>query len=144
MVRQHIESGASVTVAALRVPIDQARQFGVIETAADGHTISRFREKPTDAVGLADAPDQVYASMGNYVFSADALVDAVTVDSATETSAHDIGGDLIPLLVGAGSAHVYDFTGNEVPGVTDVDRGYWRDVGTLDAFLRGQHGPDLG
>ncbi len=134
MVRQHLESGASVTVAALRVPIDQAHQFGVIETAADGHTISAFREKPTDAPGLADAPDQVYASMGNYVFSASALVDAVTVDSATEASAHDIGGDLIPLLVGAGSAHVYDFTNNEVPGVTDVDRGYWRDVGTLDAF----------
>jgi glucose-1-phosphate adenylyltransferase len=134
MVHQHLESGASVTVAALRVPIEQADQLGVIETAADGHTISAFREKPTDATGLADAPDKVYASIGNYVFSAKALVEAVTVDSSSETSAHDIGADIIPMLVGAGSAQVYDFTRNEVPGVTDADRGYWRDVGTLDAF----------
>ena len=69
MVRQHVESGAAVTVAALRVPIEQADQFGVIETAADGQTITAFHEKPKHAVGLPDAPHQVYASMGNYVFS---------------------------------------------------------------------------
>ena len=72
-----------MTVAAIRVPIEQADQFGVIETAADGQTITAFREKPKDAVGLPDAPDQVYASMGNYVFSTDALVDAVTLDAET-------------------------------------------------------------
>jgi glucose-1-phosphate adenylyltransferase len=134
MVREHIESGASVTVAALRVPIDQADQFGVIETAADGRTITAFREKPKDAVGLPDAPHQVYASMGNYVFSTDTLVDVVTQDAEARDSAHDMGGNIIPMLVGSGSAHVYDFTRNEVPGATDRDRGYWRDVGTLDAF----------
>ncbi|MGZ4170164.1 MAG: GlgC family sugar phosphate nucleotidyltransferase, partial [Solirubrobacteraceae bacterium] len=69
------------TVAAIRVPIDQADQFGVIETAADGRTITAFREKPKDAVGLPDAPDQVYASMGNYVFSTETLVDVVTLDA---------------------------------------------------------------
>src|SRR3954451_3162909 len=81
MVDQHAESGAGVTVAALRVPIDQADQFGVIDTGPDGHTITAFREKPKDAVGLPDAPDKVYASMGNYVFSNDTLIDVVTQDA---------------------------------------------------------------
>jgi glucose-1-phosphate adenylyltransferase len=134
MVRQHIESGAAVTVAALRVPIDQADQFGVIETGADGQTITAFHEKPKHAVGLADAPDQVYASMGNYVFSTETLVDVVSQDAEARESSHDMGGNIIPMLVGSGSAHVYDFTHNEIPGATDRDRGYWRDVGTLDAF----------
>jgi glucose-1-phosphate adenylyltransferase len=123
-----------VTVAALRVPIEQADQFGVIETAADGHTISAFREKPKDAIGLPDAPHQVYASMGNYVFSADTLVEVVTLDAEQRESAHDMGGNIIPMLVSSGSAHVYDFMRNDVPGATDLERGYWRDVGTLDAF----------
>jgi glucose-1-phosphate adenylyltransferase len=134
MVERHVESGAGVTVAALRAPLDQADQFGVIETAPDGRRIAAFREKPKDAVGLPDAPDQVYASMGNYVFSADALMDAVTQDAADPTSAHDVGGNLIPMLVERGEAQVYDFSENEVPGATPRDRGYWRDVGTLDAF----------
>jgi glucose-1-phosphate adenylyltransferase len=134
MVEQHIESGAGVTVAALRAPIAQADQFGVIETAPDGRTIAAFREKPKDAKGLPDAPDQVYASMGNYVFSADVLMDVVTQDADDPGSKHDVGGDLIPRLVEHGEAQVYDFAGNEVPGATPRDRGYWRDVGTLDAF----------
>jgi glucose-1-phosphate adenylyltransferase len=134
MVDQHIESGAAVTVAALRVPLAEADQFGVIETAGDGQRIAAFREKPTDAIGLPDAPDQVFASMGNYVFSADALIDIVTADADDETSKHDMGGSIVPALVERGEAHVYDFTRNEVPGASEVERGYWRDVGTLDAF----------
>jgi glucose-1-phosphate adenylyltransferase len=134
MVDQHVESGAAVTVAALRAPLAEADQFGVIETAADGQTITAFREKPTDAVGLPDAPDKVFASMGNYVFSADALVDIVTRDAEDEGSQHDMGGSIVPALVESGAAHVYDFSRNEVPGASDVERGYWRDVGTLDAF----------
>ena len=134
MVDQHIESGAAVTVAALRAPLAEADQFGVIETAADGQTITAFREKPTDAVGLADAPDKVFASMGNYVFSADALIDIVTRDADDEGSKHDMGGSIVPALVESGEAHVYDFSRNEVPGASEVERGYWRDVGTLDAF----------
>src|ERR1700722_18031275 len=90
MVREHVESGAAVTVAALRVPIDQADQFGVIETAADGRTITAFREKPKDAIGLPDAPDQVYASMGNYVFSTEMLVDVVTLDAQAREPSHDM------------------------------------------------------
>jgi glucose-1-phosphate adenylyltransferase len=134
MVDQHIAGGAAVTVAALRAPLEQADQFGVVETAADGRTISAFREKPTDAVGLSDAPDQVFASMGNYVFSAQALIDAVTTDAEDATSKHDMGGSIVPALVARGEAQVYDFSLNEVPGASDKDRGYWRDVGTLDAF----------
>jgi glucose-1-phosphate adenylyltransferase len=134
MVEQHIAGGAGVTVAALRAPLSQADQFGVIETGADGRRISAFREKPKDAAGLPDAPDQVYASMGNYVFSAGVLMDAVAADAQDSASRHDVGGDLIPMLVERGDAEVYDFARNEVPGATDRDRGYWRDVGTLDAF----------
>jgi glucose-1-phosphate adenylyltransferase len=134
MVEEHIASGAGVTVAAIRAPIEQADQFGVIETAPDGRRISAFREKPTDAKPLPDAPDQVYASMGNYVFTAEALIEAVTTDARDETSRHDIGGNLIPMLVERGDARVYDFATNEVPGATERDRGYWRDVGTLDAY----------
>jgi glucose-1-phosphate adenylyltransferase len=134
MVSEHVASGAAVTVAAIRAPIEQADQFGVIETMEDGRQIAAFREKPADAKPLPDAPDQVYASMGNYVFSTEALVEAVTTDAADETSNHDIGGNLIPMLVKRGEARVYDFATNEVPGATDRDRGYWRDVGTLDAY----------
>jgi glucose-1-phosphate adenylyltransferase len=134
MIDQHIEGGAAVTVAALRAPLDQADQFGVIETAGDGATISAFREKPTDAVGLADAPDQVYASMGNYVFTCSALIEAVTEDARDAVSKHDMGGSIVPMLVGRGQAQVYDFSQNAVPGETERDKGYWRDVGTIDAF----------
>jgi glucose-1-phosphate adenylyltransferase len=134
MVDQHVESGAGVTIAAIRQPLALADQFGVIETGPDGIGVSAFREKPKDAVGLRDAPDQIYASMGNYVFDRRVLVDIVKQDAADASSRHDVGGDIIPKLVEAGRANVYDFADNLVPGSTDRDRGYWRDVGTLDAF----------
>ena len=134
MVEQHVATGAAVTVAAIRQPLSLADQFGVIETAPDGRQISAFREKPKDAVGLRDAPDQIYASMGNYVFSTKALVEAITTDAADESSKHDLGGNIIPMMVERGEAQVYDFSDNTVPGETERDRGYWRDVGTLDAF----------
>jgi len=134
MVDQHIESGAAVTVAALRAPLAQADQFGVVETGPDGRTITAFREKPKDATGLPDAPDQVFASMGNYVFTTEALIDAVTADAEAGDSSHDMGGNIVPMLVGSGAAHVYDFSRNIVPGESERDHGYWRDVGTLDAY----------
>jgi glucose-1-phosphate adenylyltransferase len=134
MIDQHIEGGAGVTVAAIRAPLEQGSQLGVIEAGDDGRSIRSFREKPPDPAPLVDAPDQVFASMGNYVFTTQTLVDAVSADAANEESGHDIGGDLIPALVELGMAQVYDFARNEVPGATDRDRSYWRDVGTLDAF----------
>ena len=134
MVAQHVASGAGVTVAGIRQPLAMADQFGVIEVGPDGRTISAFREKPTDATGLQDAPDQVFASMGNYVFTTSVLVDAVDRDAADEDSKHDMGGNIVPMLVERGEAAVYDFRDNEVPGQHERERGYWRDVGTLDSY----------
>jgi glucose-1-phosphate adenylyltransferase len=136
MVEAHIASGRSATVAAIRQPIGLADQFGVIQVADDDPTkIEAFLEKPKDAVGLADSPGEILASMGNYVFNADALVDAVLRDGQLETSAHDMGGDIVPDFVNRGDAGVYDLQRNEVPGSTDRDKYYWRDVGTIDSFF---------
>ncbi|MFI6991092.1 glucose-1-phosphate adenylyltransferase [Nonomuraea wenchangensis] len=134
MVEQHEDSGADVTVAAIRQPLALADQFGVIETDPEGRRIVAFREKPKDAVGLADSPDEVYASMGNYVFKTQSMIDALREDALDPTSKHDLGGNIIPMLVKSGGADVYDFKNNIVPGSTERDRGYWRDVGTLDAY----------
>ena len=134
MVAQHIESGAGVTVAGIRQPLAMADQFGVIDVAEDGRRIQAFREKPKDAKGLTDAPDEFFASMGNYVFTASVLNEALERDALDVTSKHDMGGNIIPTLVERGEANVYDFRDNDVPGSTDRDRGYWRDVGTLDSY----------
>ena len=135
MVQQHIETGAGLTVAAIRQPISLADQFGVIEVdPADTRKIGAFREKPTDPVGLPDAPHEVLASMGNYVFTASKLVEAVTEDHDLEGSKHDMGGDIVPRFVRESDAYVYDFKDNDVPGATERDRGYWRDVGTMDSY----------
>jgi glucose-1-phosphate adenylyltransferase len=134
MLEQHVESGAGVTVAGIRAPISEANQFGVIETADDGRRVRAFREKPSDPVGLPDSPDEVFASMGNYVFRADTLIEAVSTDAHDPASKHDLGGNIIPMLVATGDAEVYDFAANDVPGATDRDRAYWRDVGTLDTY----------
>ena len=136
MLAAHIESGARATVAGIRQPISLANQFGVIDVDKDDRVrINQFLEKPLDAVGLADAPDQVLASMGNYIFDTDALVEAVETDGENPTSNHDMGGDIIPYFVGRGEAGVYDMNRNDVPGSTDRDRYYWRDVGTIDSFF---------
>ncbi|HEY7719632.1 MAG TPA: glucose-1-phosphate adenylyltransferase [Pedococcus sp.] len=135
MVQQHLETRAGVTVAAIRQPIGLSDQFGVIEVdPADPRRIARFREKPTDAAGLPDSPDEVLASMGNYVFDADVLIDAVTSDATREGSRHDMGGDIVPAFVDKGEGYVYDFKDNVIPGSTDRDQAYWRDVGTLDSY----------
>jgi len=134
MVKAHIESGAGVTVAGIRVPRKEAWQFGVIKTGADGEAIEEFLEKPADPPGLVDSPDESFASMGNYVFSADVLVEALEKDAANTTSRHDMGGDIIPMLVDQGRACVYDFKRNEVPGSMERDKDYWRDVGTIDSY----------
>ncbi|NYD43142.1 glucose-1-phosphate adenylyltransferase [Nocardioides panaciterrulae] len=135
MVDQHVASGAACTVAAIRQPISMADQFGVIDVAPeDPSRIRDFLEKPTDPVGLPDSPGEVLASMGNYVFDADALVEAVSRDSMMTGSKHDMGGDIVPAFVRRQQAGVYDFKDNDVPGATDRDRGYWRDVGTIGSY----------
>jgi glucose-1-phosphate adenylyltransferase len=135
MVDQHIESGASCTVAAIRQPVSMADQFGVIDVDPASPTrIREFLEKPKHPAGLPDNPDEVLASMGNYVFDADALVDSVTRDATTDGSRHDMGGDIVPAFVRRAQAAVYDYKDNLVPGSTERDRGYWRDVGTLASY----------
>jgi glucose-1-phosphate adenylyltransferase len=133
MLEQHVDTKAGVTVAAIRMPIEQASQFGVIERG-DTTQIEAFREKPDDPKPLPNDPSVILASMGNYVFDAEFLYDLVHADADDENSSHDIGGDLIPKSVDAGVAHVYDFADNDVPGAVGLDRGYWRDVGTIDAY----------
>jgi len=105
MMQFHIESGAGATVAGIRVP-----------------------------PGTPDDPEATFVSMGNYIFTTKVLIDAIRADADEDNSDHDMGGDIIPRLVTDGMAAVYDFNDNDVPGATDRDRGYWRDVGTLDAF----------
>jgi glucose-1-phosphate adenylyltransferase len=136
MIEAHIASGKPATVAAIRQPIELSDQFGVIDVQPDDPTsIREFLEKPINAEGLADAPHEVFASMGNYVFNADALMEAVIADGESTTSNHDMGGDIVPYFVNRGEAGVYDFKRNDVPGSTDRDRAYWRDVGTIDSFF---------
>ena len=125
-----------VTVAAIRQPIALADQFGVIELdKKNPEKIAAFHEKPKNPVGLADSPKEVLASMGNYVFDADVLIDAVHRDGERPDSNHDMGGDIIPDFVARGEAGVYDLNRNDVPGSTDRDRFYWRDVGTIESFF---------
>ena len=134
MVAAHIESGAGATVAAIRVPRGEASSLGCIDADESGQ-ITRFVEKPADPPAVADDPAVTLASMGNYVFTTEALIEALRRDSADEDSQHDMGGNIIPAFVERGDAAVYDFRDNDVPGATDRDRGYWRDVGTIDAFF---------
>ncbi|MBB4684306.1 glucose-1-phosphate adenylyltransferase [Amycolatopsis jiangsuensis] len=133
MIDEHIASGAGVTVAGIRVPQSEARSFGVIQTG-DGTRIDAFLEKPEDPPSLPDSPGESYVSMGNYVFTTQVMLDALREDSRNVGSKHDMGRDIIPALVAKGEAAVYDFTGNVVPGETDRDHGYWRDVGTIDSY----------
>ena len=133
MLDAHIDGGLGCTVAGIRVPRSQASAFGVIDAGAD-NKIKEFLEKPPDPPGLPDDPEASFGSMGNYIFTTDALIEALTADAEDENSRHDMGGDIIPSFVSRGDGQVYDFTANEVPGSTERDKAYWRDVGTLDAY----------
>jgi len=137
MVNAHISSGMDATIAGIRVPRRDASAFGIIDADASGK-IARFLEKPDDPPGLPDSPEESFASMGNYVFTRRAFVDALNADAADADSRHDMGGNIIPNFVDAGRAQVYDFTSNNVPGATEKDRNYWRDVGTIEAYHSAQ------
>lgn len=135
MVAAHLESGASCTVSAIRQPIEYASQFGVIQpSSSDPSRIGAFIEKPAQPQGLPDAPHQILASMGNYVFNTEALVEAVRRDADADESSHDMGGDIVPFFVARGDAALYDMKDNKVPGATERDEHYWRDVGTLQSY----------
>jgi glucose-1-phosphate adenylyltransferase len=134
MFEAHEKSGAGVTVAAIRMLRSEAHEFGVIELAEDGITIKQFHEKPSDPPAMPGHPELSLVSMGNYIFKRDVMEDALILDSEDLESRHDIGGNIIPALTAAGQAKVYDFADNVVPGETDRDKGYWRDVGSIDAY----------
>jgi glucose-1-phosphate adenylyltransferase len=132
MVNQHIESGAGVTVAAIPVSYEEAKQFGVIEADADGKILA-FHEKSADPPTMAGDPTRCLASMGNYVFNTKTLIDIVS-PSGDDDQHTDIGGHIIPALTANGVAYVYDFSQNIVPGQDSREKGYWRDVGTIDSY----------
>lgn len=133
MLEYHIEMGADVTVAGIPVTRSEGSAFGVIESDSSGR-ILQFHEKPEDPPPMPDDPERSLASMGNYVFTTEALVREIIADAERPGSRHDMGGDIIPAITKQGGAYVYDFADNEVPGQTEHDRGYWRDIGTLDAY----------
>ncbi|HEY5663635.1 MAG TPA: glucose-1-phosphate adenylyltransferase [Ilumatobacter sp.] len=131
MVEHHLASGAGVTVAAIPVRRDEASEFGVIESDASGRIVA-FHEKSPNPPAMPGDSSRCLASMGNYVFDTQTLVDIVTPDE--DNPLIDMGGDVIPALTRQGVAHVYDFSTNVVPGQDHRERGYWRDVGSLDAY----------
>ena len=133
MLDYHIDKGADATVAAIPVARSEASAFGIIEAGSDGR-ILRFHEKPEDPPPMPGDPQRCLASMGNYVFTSEALVREVVADADRPGSRRDMGGDIIPAVTAKGGAYVYDFARNEVPGQTERERAYWRDIGTLDAY----------
>ena len=134
MFKFHIEHQAGVTVAAIRVKRSEASDFGVIELADDGVTIKAFHEKPSNPPAMPNNPDYSLVSMGNYIFNRQVMEEALIADSEDLESRHDLGTNIIPMLTEQGVAYAYDFAHNNVPGETDRDKGYWRDVGSIDAY----------
>ncbi|MBX7098888.1 MAG: glucose-1-phosphate adenylyltransferase [Myxococcaceae bacterium] len=131
----HLAKRADCTVAAIPVPIEEGHQFGIIETGPDGE-VKRFLEKPKDPPPMPGDPTKCLASMGNYLFNTDALVREVTQDAKAEGSAHDFGKSILQEMYKRAPVYVYDFARNMVPGLGERERGYWRDVGTLDAYFQ--------
>ena len=133
MIEYHVEKRAGVTVAAIPVSKELASEFGVIETTAEGAIVG-FHEKKADAPTMPEDPSRVYASMGNYVFSTDLLLEELYKDSQDEGSSHDFGKDILPSLIGRADMYAYDFQTNVIPGDPIGSPQYWRDVGTLEAY----------
>lgn len=133
MVRFHCESEADVTIAALPVPLDQASNFGILETDVSGK-IAGFQEKPARAKPMPGDPQCAYASMGNYLFNAHLLRTAL--EEAHKRGETDFGQHVLPRLTQSHRVFAYDFSNNVVPGTKPYEeKGYWRDVGTLDAYF---------
>ncbi len=134
MVEYHRDRKAEATIAAIPTDKKWAAEFGVIETAPDGLVIG-FHEKQANAPTIPGNPDQVYASMGNYIFSTDTLLRELERDAEDEQSGHDFGRDILPSLVHRSRIFAYDFQTNRIPGDPPEVQPYWRDVGTIDAYF---------
>ncbi|MBI5510338.1 MAG: glucose-1-phosphate adenylyltransferase [Deltaproteobacteria bacterium] len=133
MLAFHCEMGATLTLAATPVPLAQAKDFGCI-TVDEHWRMIGYREKPADPQPLPSQPDAALASMGIHIFSTEVLVRAIAADAANKESSHDFGKDIVPRLFQNEPVYVYDFSRNQHPGMTEQERGYWRDVGTLHAY----------
>jgi glucose-1-phosphate adenylyltransferase len=133
MIDFHVQRSAEVTVAAIPVERKLAAEFGVVETAADGH-ITAFHEKNPDAPTIPGDAERVYASMGNYIFSTRMLLRLLHDDAADELSGHDFGHDILPKLAGKAEIFAYDFQTSRIPGEPADSMPYWRDVGTIDSY----------
>ncbi|MSU88682.1 glucose-1-phosphate adenylyltransferase [Rhodobacteraceae bacterium 2CG4] len=132
MVRQHVETGADVTVGCLTVPREEASAFGVMDID-ENLQIKSFLEKPADPPGMPGDPDRTLASMGIYVFKWSFLRELLLSDAENPDSKHDFGGDLIPHVVKNGKAMAHKFDDSCVRSNAEAPA-YWRDVGTVDAF----------
>jgi glucose-1-phosphate adenylyltransferase len=132
----HLAKKADLTVAAIPIPIEEAEDFGIIEVDADGRMIG-FTEKPkTGAKTIPGDPTRCLASMGNYLFTTEALVQEIVRDAGDPDSAHDFGKSIVASMYQRKRVYVYDFAKNVVPGQSEKERGYWRDVGSLDAYFQ--------
>jgi len=134
MLRFHSKRQAVLTVAAIRVPIQDAHHFGIIEVDEEWR-MTGFVEKPENAPKtIPGNPDYVLASMGNYIFERGPLVDELKKDSKDKNSDHDFGKNILPKMFPEGNVFVYDFSQNFIPGLEEEEKGYWKDVGTLDTY----------
>ncbi len=132
----HQERKADLTVAAIPTPVAQAHEFGIIEVDGEGRMIG-FVEKPRENPRtMPGDPTRCLASMGNYLFNTEALVQEIVRDAGNLESAHDFGKSIVTSMYGRRPVYVYDFGQNRVPGQTEKERGYWRDVGNLDAYYQ--------
>ena len=135
MMRYHKKKRASLTISAIPIPISEASEFGIIEVDDDWKLIG-FQEKPqTPPKPIPNRPDMCLASMGNYIFEKTDLVKEVQEDAENQASHHDFGKDIIPNMLNSGKrVYVYDFSQNEYAGMTEEERGHWRDVGSIDSY----------
>lgn len=131
----HKQKRADCTVAVIPVPIEEGHDFGILDIAADGE-VKSFLEKPKNPPPMPGNPKMCLASMGNYLFNTDALVREVVNDSKDESSSHDFGKSILASLNKRARVYAYDFQQNLVPGLGQRERGYWRDVGNLDAYFQ--------
>ncbi|MGA1598380.1 MAG: glucose-1-phosphate adenylyltransferase [bacterium] len=134
MMQFHSKRRAELTVAAIPVPVSEARHFGIIQVDESWRMIG-FVEKPKEnPPTIPGDPTRVLASMGNYIFTRATLIEELLEDAENETSSHDFGKDIIPKMYPRGGVYVYDFKQNRIAGQEEQEFGYWRDVGTLDAY----------
>jgi glucose-1-phosphate adenylyltransferase len=133
MIQFHLVKGAEATVAALPVPVEKARGFGIIEVDKDERIVG-FQEKPARPTPMPTDPGRAYSSMGNYIFNPKPLVDMLVEDAQRNTE-HDFGKTIIGEMLKRYPVYAYNFLTNEVPGVQAYEeRGYWRDVGNLASY----------